>query len=91
MKSIQLPVINVTSIFKRFHLTLFIIFITATLSGTVLLINYVILNPSSGDEITPNTSQNLNGSLTNMRSLHTSDEFKIQPLQHTGRESPFTE
>ena len=81
-------------LFTRFHLTLFIIVIAASLGGSVLLLNDVLANLSNLDK--SYTSSIGAGSidqatLDRIKELHTSDEtFPVVTLPQ-GRTNPFGE
>lgn len=78
---------------KRFHLTLFIIFVAGGLSGAILVINNTLkdssldsnytssINAGSIDEVT----------LTRLNSLHTSTEGVPAPSLPAGRTNPVSE
>ena len=88
---VQFSAHNLIAIFKRYHLTFFIIFITAILSGTVLLINNVVVNPSAEETINSTTgSTNTGADFSIMQSFHGSDELKSPPTLPAGRVNPFT-
>ncbi len=89
---IQLPTINLLTLFKRHHLTISIIFVAALLATVVLLVNSLLFNPAepslpSNTIGAPSSSQQLEI----LRNLHTSDEFTRQetPEAGQGRISPF--
>ena len=89
---VQLPAWNIVALFKRYHLTFFIIFIAGLLCGVVLLINNVVLNPAkdtSGAASQVDTSVTQN-TLSLMQSLHTSNELTAPPQVPTGKTNPFS-
>lgn len=87
---------SLAALFKRFHLTLFIIFIAGILAGVVLLINNVILNPPAADPLTTDNSlvspqqPTPDSSLAPLQSLHKSSELKSAPATPGGRINPFS-
>lgn len=88
--STQLSPRTIGSLFKRFHLTVSFILISALLAAVVILVNNVILNPPSPDD----TSLQQNGNLTPspLQNYHTSDELKAPTsAPAVGRQNPFTE
>lgn len=91
MKPIQLPTIHFVKLFRRFHLTFFIIFIALILSGTVLLINNVILNPEDAANSSEAGSTVSGSEFSAMQRLHMSNELKTPPTVSTKRVSPFSE
>ncbi len=90
--SAQLSPRTLGSLFKRFHLTISFILVSAMLAAVVLLINNVILNPPTAT--TPGGGQ-VDGSIVTpspLQSFHTSDELKAPvSAPASGRQSPFTE
>lgn len=83
-----------TLLFRKFHLTLFIVFIAACLAGAVLLISDTLNNLSTADQ--GYTSSIGAGSidqatLDRIKELHTSDEEVPASVLPQGRTNPFGE
>jgi hypothetical protein len=83
---------SVGTLFKRFHLILFFIFVVACLAVAVVLINQILTGAASD---TPYTSTINAGSidratLNQVQSLHTSDSAATPPIPE-GRNNPFAE
>ena len=78
---------------KRFHLTLFIIFIAGGLSGAILVINNTLKDSS----IDSNYTSSINAgsidevTLTRLNALHTSAEGSPAPILPAGRTNPVSE
>ena len=96
MKNMSLASIfkPVRILFKRFHLTLFIVFIVAALTGAVLLLNTMLTHLSDVDEgytssIEAGTIDQ--ATLNRIKELHTSDEVVPANVLPTGRINPFGE
>ncbi|MFZ1301678.1 MAG: hypothetical protein WAQ27_03865 [Candidatus Microsaccharimonas sp.] len=77
---------------KRFHLTLFFVFIIACLSGAILLINNTL---KGTDDSTYTSSINAGTidqtTLNHLNALHTSDQAVPAPQLPAGRVNPFGE
>ena len=83
----------VGSIFRRFHLTLFIVFITAGLSYAVYTFTN-LLNESSTDStyVSPHDAGSIDqATLDRIKALHTSDEPIPASTLPAGRVNPFSE
>ncbi len=90
--SIRLSGRSIVTAVKRFHLTLFIIFIAGILAGVVLLTNNVVLNPpKAGDTTGQDTpgGQQIISPLSGLNSLHTSSELNAAPQAPGGGKNPF--
>ncbi|UTX51464.1 hypothetical protein KI440_00680 [Candidatus Saccharibacteria bacterium TM7i] len=87
---VQLPVWNVVALFKRYHLTFFIIFITGILCGVVLLVNNVVVNPPASTTVNQSSNSSTQSTLSLMQSLHSSDELTTPPQLPTGKNNPFS-
>lgn len=71
---ISLPFYKLMPLFRRFHLTIFIILLTAALAGFVMLINNTILNPKKSiNDISNSTSTGQASSLSQLDSMHSSN------------------
>lgn len=82
-----------TQIFKRYHLTLFIVFLTGGLVYAVLTFTN-LLNESSKDTgyTSPITAGSIDqATLERIKALHTSDEPTPALVVPAGRINPFTE
>lgn len=92
--SIRLSGRGIVTAIKRFHLTLFIIFIAAVLAVVVLLINNVVLNPPKANDTIvqdPAGGQQTNSPLSGLINLHTSDELDVAPQITGGGKNPFVD
>ena len=78
---------------KRFHLTLFFIFVASGLAGAVLLINNTLKDSSSDADYTSsiNAGSIDQVTLTRLNSLHTSAEGTAAPALPAGRVNPVNE
>lgn len=78
---------------KRFHLTLFFVFIVACLSGAVLLINNTLKDNSMDPEyISPINSGTIDqATLSRLNALHMSTEAVPAPALPAGRINPVGE
>jgi hypothetical protein len=92
--------ITIGSLFKplsnllaRFHMTIFIVFITAGLSVAVLFLNSILTDTSSGDGYTsPIGAGSIDqATLERIKELHTSDEAVPASTLPEGRINPFGE
>ncbi len=83
----------VKKLFKRFHLTIFFIFIAACLSGAVILINNTVKESSTDPDYTSsiNAGSIDQATLNRLNSLHTSGEGATAPAVPAGRINPFGE
>jgi hypothetical protein len=83
---------SIGTLFKRFHLIIFFIFIVAFLSVAVVLINQILTGENTENPYTsPISAGSIDGStLTQVQSLHTSDSAATPPLPE-GRINPFAE
>lgn len=83
----------IKKISKRFHLTLFFVFVVACLAGAILFINYTIketsVDPNYVSPITPVGLDRM--TLEKLKSLHTSSQYAPTPLSLEGRSNPFGE
>jgi hypothetical protein len=79
-------------LFKRFHLTIFFIFIIACLSGAVVLINDILNNNAEDPNYTSSISAGSidQNTLNRIQSLHTSSGAPT-PEVPAGRINPFSE
>lgn len=79
--------------FKRFHLTIFFIFITACLAAAVLLVNNILTSTPKDTEYTSSISAGSidQATLEHIQALHTSDEQVNLPEPPSGRINPFNE
>ncbi|MDB5162629.1 MAG: hypothetical protein JWO54_323 [Candidatus Saccharibacteria bacterium] len=78
---------------KRFHLTLFFVFIVACLSGAVLLINNTLKDNSSDPDYTSsiNAGSIDQETLSRLNALHTSTQPSPAPALPAGRINPINE
>lgn len=79
--------------FGRFHMTLFIVFITAGLSMAVLFLNNILTDTSSSDGYTsPIDAGSIDqATLERIKELHTSEEAVPDAAFPEGRVNPFGE
>jgi capsule polysaccharide export protein KpsE/RkpR len=83
----------IKKLFKRFHLTLFIILVVGGLSAAVLFINNTLKDSS----VDPNYTSSINAgsidqaTLTRLNALHTSTEASAQPTLPAGHINPVSE
>ncbi len=93
MKDTQLSKRGAVALFKRYHLTVFIIFIAAILACVVLLINNAIFNPPESDDPATSTQTQVDPSAAAASSilqpLHQSDSVSEAPPLPSGRFNPF--
>lgn len=81
-------------LFRRFHLTLFIVCVAAGLTGAVLLLNTMLVNLSAVDEgyTSPIGAGTIDqATLDRIKELHTSDESATPTPLPSGRVNPFGE
>lgn len=81
------------TIFRRFHMTIFIVFITAGLGYAVTLFN-TFLSESSTDMTytSPIGAGSIDqATLERIKALHTSNEATPTPVTPPGRVNPFSE
>lgn len=79
--------------FKRFHLTIFFVFIVACLAGAVVSINTILTESSDTSDYTSSINAGTidEATLNRIQSLHTSDQQVPTPELPNGRINPFTE
>lgn len=80
-------------LFRRFHMTLFILFVAACLGYTILQLSDIINNPAGSDGyVSPIGTTTIDQSaLERIKSLHTSDEKLPNFTAPSGRSNPFAE
>ncbi len=80
-------------LFKKFHLTLFFVFVVICLSGAVLLINQALNESANDPNYIPSTSTSTidEETLNRLGSLHSSSEPSSTPVLPEGRINPFGE
>lgn len=81
-------------LFRKFHLTLFIVAVVAGLAGAVLLLNTMLTNLSAVDEgyTSPIGAGTIDqATLDRIKELHTSDETVPASTLPQGRTNPFGE
>lgn len=80
-------------LFKRFHLTVFFIFIVGCLAGAVLLVNGILTKDPEDSSYTSSISAGKIDQVTlqHIQSLHTSEASGAAPDLPTGRINPFNE
>lgn len=78
---------------RRFHLTFFLVFIVAGLSGAILLINNTLEDSSTDPSYTSpiNAGSIDQATLTRLNALHTSAEGSVAPVLPAGRVNPVNE
>lgn len=83
----------IKSLFRRFHLTLFFIFVAACLAAAVWLLNSTIqenaIDPGYTSSINAGTIDE--ATLNRLNSLHTSKDAPANPELPAGRINPFNE
>lgn len=81
------------SLFKRFHLMIFFVFIVGCLSGAVILINRILTDSSNDDTYTSSISAGSidEATLNRIQSLHTSKKPGATPSVPSGRINPLSE
>jgi hypothetical protein len=81
------------ALFKRFHLTIFFIFVIGCLAGAVLLVNDILTkdpdDPSYASSISAGKIDQ--ATLQHIQSLHTSEAPGATPELPAGRVNPFNE
>lgn len=77
----------------KFHLTIFIVLVTAGLAFAVITLNGILSDAALGDGyISPDTTGTIDqASLDRMKELHTSDEGATPLVLPEGRVNPFAE
>lgn len=90
---INAPLKPLGRFFRRFHLTLFIVFVIAFLVAAVVLFANILESASSIEDYTsPITAGNIDQStLDRMNEFHTSDGTLPERAAATGRNNPFSE
>jgi hypothetical protein len=95
MKDIQLSFLlkPFKLLFTRFHLTMFIVLVTACLGGAVVLLTSILEEASTDSTYTsPIEAGSIDqATLDRINALHTSDEEKPPTVSPTGRTNPFVE
>jgi len=78
---------------KRFHLTLFFVFVASGLAGAVLVINNTLRDSSTDADYTSsiNAGSIDQVTLTRLNALHTSAEGSTAPAIPAGRTNPVNE
>lgn len=81
------------TLFKRFHLTIFFVFIVACLAGAVVMINKILTESSDTSNYTSSINAGTidESTLNRIQSLHTSDQAVELPALPSGRVNPLTE
>jgi len=81
------------TLFRKFHLTLFIVFITAGLSYAVITFNNLLIESSTDSTyVSPIGAGSIDqATLDRIKALHTSDEQIPTSTQPAGRINPFSE
>ncbi len=84
---------SIVSIFRRFHMVLFIVTVTAGLATGILLLNFIVLKTNNSTPSSKNTTKSSfdQDTIMQIKQLKTSDEPSV-PLDFSkGRISPFNE
>jgi len=83
----------IVTIFKRYHLTLFIVFVTACLAFAVITFSNLLATSSTDTTYTsPITAGSIDQTtLERIKALHTSDEAAPPLVTPQGRINPFSE
>jgi hypothetical protein len=84
---------SIEKLFKRFHLTIFFVFIVACLAGAVILINETLTSGSQIEDYQSNINAGSidQATLNRIQSLHRSDQVTESPVLPQGRINPFSE
>ena len=84
---------SIEKLFKRFHLTIFFVFIVACLAGAVILINETLTSGSQIEDYQSNINAGSidQATLNRIQSLHRSDQATELPVLPQGRINPFSE
>jgi len=80
-------------LFKRFHLTIFFIFIVGCLASAVVLVNQILTSKAVDDDYSSSISAGSidQSTLERVQSLHTSSAPGATPPLPEGRINPFNE
>jgi hypothetical protein len=83
----------IKKISKRFHLTVFFVFIVACLAGAVLVINYTLKESTTDpDYVSPISTGSIDQvTLDRINALHTSAEGNPEAALPAGRTNPVSE
>jgi hypothetical protein len=84
---------SIATIFKRYHLTLFIVFVTGCLAFAVITFSNLLAASSTDTTYTsPITAGSIDqATLERIKALHTSDDPAPVLVTPTGRIDPFSE
>ena len=84
---------SIGTLFKRFHLTIFFVFIVGCLVGTVVMVNKILTESSGASDYQSSIGAGSidAATLTRIQSLHTSDQQTPTPAVPGGRINPFAE
>jgi len=79
--------------FRHFHTTLFIVFVVAGLSYSVILITQAVSSAANGDGGVPTTQSETfdSGTMQQLKSFYSSDEAPTEITLPEGRINPFSE
>lgn len=82
----------ISRLIGRYHMTLFIVFIVAGLTSSVLFLNAILTNAASDDYTSPIDAGSIDrATLDRLKALHTSDVSSAAPKLPSGRVNPFGE
>lgn len=90
IKSLFGPVVE---IFRRYHVTIFIVVVVSGLSGAVIVLNGILQTSTdiSGYTATETTNSFDQVTINRIKELHTSNDTSSVTVPTTGRISPFSE
>lgn len=93
MKNSSFSSRQIKALFRRFHLTLFFVFIAACLAVSVTLVNETIEQAARANDYTSpiNAGSIDRATLDRLNSLHTSEQAPAQQPLPEGRINPFGE
>lgn len=84
---------SVERLFKRFHLTIFFIFVVGCLAGAVMLVSQTLASSADTSDYNSNINAGTidQATLNRIQSLHTSSQPGDIPALPQGRVNPFAE
>jgi predicted class III extradiol MEMO1 family dioxygenase len=90
IKSFTEPIVD---IFRKYHVTIFIVVVVGGLVGAVLVLNNILQSSTdiSGYTSTSSVTSFDQTTITRIKELHTSDDTSSVIIPSTGRISPFSE
>lgn len=90
LKSLAGPVVEV---FRKYHVTIFIVVVVGGLAGAVIVLNNILQSSTDISGYTATTTVTSFDQLTidRIKELHTSDDSSTVVIPSSGRISPFSE